>query len=111
MRFTFRNIAVTGVSATTLTFSREPGAQANAAAKVCPGPALERILRFPQISSCMTRTLPDSTRPMDSAVSPARSRKASFGKSFCSALRQESMAITSSSETPEKSWEDRITDK
>ncbi len=28
MRFTFRNSAVTGVSATTLTFSTEPGAQA-----------------------------------------------------------------------------------
>ena len=29
----------------------QPGAQAKAAAKVCPGPALERILRFPQMSS------------------------------------------------------------
>lgn len=48
IRFTGRNIAVTGVFAITLAFSKEPGAQANAVAKVCPGPALERILRFPQ---------------------------------------------------------------
>ena len=43
MRLTFRNITVTGVCATTLTFSTAPGAQANAAANVCPGPALDRI--------------------------------------------------------------------
>ena len=102
-RLTFRNIAVTGVSAVTLTFSTAPGAQAYAAAKVCPGPALERILRFPQISSCMIRTVPASTRPIESAVSPARSTKASFGKSFFSALRQASMVVSSSSKMPEKS--------
>ena len=101
------DMMVTGASAMTLTFSTEPGAQANAAAKVCPGPALERILRFPQMSSCMTRTLPDRTRPIDSAVSPARSTKASFGKLFFSALRQESMASSSASEIPENSGQER----
>ena len=111
MRFTFMNIAVTGVSAITLTFSLEPGAQAYAAAKACPGPALERILRFPQISSCMIRTVPDSTRPIASAVSPVRSTKVSLVKSFFSALRQVSIGVNSSSDMPEKSRAERITDK
>ena len=88
IRFTGRNIAVTGVFAITLAFSKEPGTQANAVAKVCPGPALERILRFPQISSCTIKTFPDSTNQIDSAVSPARSTKAPFGKFLFSALRQ-----------------------
>ena len=79
MRFTFRNIAVTGVSATTLTFSREPGAQANAAAKVCPCPSSETIVLFPQTSSCITKTLPLRITPIASVVSPARSTNASLG--------------------------------
>ena len=77
--------------------------QAKAAAKVCPGPALERILRLPQMSSWMISTLPDSTRPIESAASPARSTKASLEKSFCSAWRQESTVLSSSSEMPENS--------
>ena len=109
-RFTFRNSAATGASATTLTFSTAPGAQAKAAAKVWPGPALERMLRLPQMSSCMTRTLPDSTRPMASAESPARSRKASFGKRFSSGARQESIAVSSPAAMPEKSGADRTAD-
>ena len=80
-------------------------------AKVCPGPALERILRFPQISSCMIRTVPDSTRPIASAVSPVRSTKVSLVKSFFSALRQVSIGVNSSSDMPEKSRAERITDK
>ncbi len=111
MRFTFRNITVTGVSAMTLTFSLEPIAQAYAAAKVCPSPALERILRFPQMSSCMTSTVPDRTRPIESAVSPARRTKAPFGKTLFSALRQESITVSSSSEMPENSGAERITEK
>ena len=80
-------------------------------AKVCPGPALERILRFPQISSCTIKTFPDSTSPIDSAVSPARSTKAPFGKFLFSALRQFCIEENSCSEIPEKSREERITEK
>ena len=40
-----------GASATTLTFSTAPWAQAKAAAKVWPGPALDWIFRLPQMSS------------------------------------------------------------
>ena len=46
-RLMCRNITVTALSASTLTFSTAPGAQANTSAKVCPGPVLERMLRFP----------------------------------------------------------------
>ena len=80
-----------------------PGAQANTSAKVCPGPILERMLRFPQMSSCTTRALPASTRPTSSTASPARSRRAPLGKVPILAPRQESMAESSSSEMPEKS--------
>ena len=80
-----------------------PGAQANTSAKVCPGPALERMLRFPQISSCTMRTLPASTRPTSSTASPARSRREPLGKVSILAPRQESMTASSSSEMPEKS--------
>ena len=80
-----------------------PGAQANTSAKVCPGPVLERMLRFPQISSCTMRALPASTRPTSSTVSPARSRREPLGKVPILAPRQESMTASSSSEMPEKS--------
>ncbi len=60
-RFTRKNITVTALSASTLTFSTDPGAQANTSAKVCPGPVLERMLRFPQMSSCTMRALPADT--------------------------------------------------
>ena len=102
-RFTRKNITVTALSASTLTFSTAPGAQANTSAKVCPGPVLERMLRFPQISSCTMRALPASTRPTSSTDSPARSRREPLGKVSILAPRQESIAASSSSEMPEKS--------
>ena len=101
-RLMCRNITVTALSASTLTFSTAPGAQANTSAKVCPGPVLERMLRFPQISSCTMRVLPASTRPTSSTASPARSRREPLGKVPILAPRQESMAASSSSEMPEK---------
>ena len=103
IRFTRKNITVTALSASTLTFSTVPGAQANTSAKVCPGPALERILRLPHISSCTMSTLPASTSPTSSAASPARSSRAPLGKVSILAPRQESMTASSSSEMPEKS--------
>ena len=102
-RLICRNITVTALSASTLTFSTAPGAQANTSAKVCPGPVLERMLRFPQISSCTMRALPASTRPTSSTGSPARSRREPLGKVSILAPRQESMTASSSSEMPEKS--------
>ena len=79
-RLMCRNITVIVLSASTLTFSTAPGAQANTSAKVCPGPVLERMLRFPQISSCIMRALPANTRPTSSTCSPARSRRGAFWK-------------------------------
>ena len=102
-RLMCRNITVIVLSASTLTFSTAPGAQANTSAKVCPGPVLERMLRFPQISSCTMRVLPASTRPTSSTCSPARSRRVPLGKVLILAPRQESMVASSSSEIPEKS--------
>ena len=59
----------------------------------------------------MTSTLPDSTSPTESAISPARSRNASFGKRSVLVPRQESIAVSSFSETPEKSGDEAITGK
>lgn len=102
-RFICKNITVTALSASTLTLRTAPGAQANTSAKVCPGPDLERMLRFPQMSSCTIRALPASTSPTSSTASPARSRREPLGKASILAPRQESMAASSSSEIPEKS--------
>ena len=79
--------------------------------KSLPRPTFERMLRLPQISSCITRTLPDSTRPIASAASPMCIRNVSFGKSSFRAPRQESTEGSSSSEMPEKSPDKRMTEK
>ena len=56
----WRNITVTALSASTLTFSTTPGARGEYLREGLPRPGLERMLRFPQISSCTMRALPSA---------------------------------------------------